>query len=317
MDGLVGSPVSSAGPAVDASPRPARSFVGRCLREPLLQFLVLGGLLFAVYGALQPQGSATQSDLRIELTQGDIEQLQAVWVAKWQREPSPQELQALVQSRVDEEVLYREAIAMGLDQGDEIIRRRLAQKMDFLLGDMAAVTLPTTDELKAWYGQNADQFLQEGRLSFHHLYFSPDQRGGFAGAQAAALAALDKLRADPAATAGLADRFMFQDFYADRTTSELGNIFGQQFAANVFSAAQGTWQGPLESGLGWHLVWIDSLTPPHAPAFSEIEPDIKLAWLAQQRVVAKQAAFEALRARYEVVLPAPTDAAADAGKAAP
>src|SRR5262249_20014045 len=157
--------------------RPARSFLARCLREPLLQFLVLGGLLFAAYGALQPEGSEP-SDLRIVLTQGDLEQLQAVWVAKWQREPTAQEMQALIESRVSEEVLYREAIAMGLDQGDEIIRRRLAQKMDFLLGDMAAVTLPTNDELKAWYEQHADQFVQEGRLSFHHLYFSPDQRGG-------------------------------------------------------------------------------------------------------------------------------------------
>lgn len=312
MAGSRGRAASSAGPAIDRSPRPARSALGRWLREPLLQFLVLGGLLFAAYSALQPGGSEEPSDLRIELTQGDIEQLQAVWVAKWQREPSAPELQALIQARVDEEVLYREAIAMGLDQGDEIIRRRLAQKMDFLLGDMAAVNLPATDELKAWYEQHRDQFKQEGRLSFHHLYFSPDQRGGFAGAQAAASAALDQLRADPDATAGLADRFMFQDFYGDRTPTELGNIFGLKFAANVFAASEGSWQGPLESGLGWHLVWIDSLTPPHSPAFEEIEPDIKLAWLADQRLLAKEAAFNEMRARYEVVLPAPAGAAAAA-----
>jgi len=301
MQGLEPSP----GPANQPSSRPGRSVLGRWLREPVLQFLVLGSLLFAAYGAVQPEGSEEQSDLRIELTQGDIAQLQAVWVAKWQREPSVPELQALIQSRVDEEVLYREAIAMGLDQGDEIIRRRLAQKMDFLLGDMTAVNLPATEELKSWYDQNRSRFVQEGRLSFHHLYFSPDRRGGFAGAHDAALAAMDRLRTDPGATAGLADRFMFQDFYGDRTATELGNIFGVQFAADLFTASEGSWQGPLESGLGWHLVWVDSLTPPHSPAFEQIEPDVKLAWLAEQRAAAKAAAFEAMRARYEVVLPAP------------
>lgn len=308
--------MKSAGPAVEASPpRPARSRVGRWAREPLLQFLVLGAALFVGYSSLQPESSSDELALRIELKQGDIEQLEAVWIAKWQRPPSTQEMLALVQARVDEEVLYREAIALGLDQGDEIVRRRLAQKMDFLLGDMAAVEPPSTAELKAWYEQHADQFLQEGRLSFHHLYFSPDRRGGFAGAREAAMAAMEQLRSDPAA-ARLADRFMFQDFYGDRTAAELGNVFGLAFADGLFAVPAGSWQGPLESGLGWHLVWIESLTPPRSPAYEEIEPDIKLAWLAEQRTLAKEAAFLALRARYDVVLPPPPDAAADAGKVA-
>jgi len=293
-----------------------RSFWGRLVREPLVQFLVIGVLLFVANAWFQPEAEGDDGRTVIELSEGEIDQLLTAWYLKWQRQPTPAEVAGLVEARLREEVLSREALALGLDKDDEIIRRRLAQKMDFLLGDMAAVEVPTTEVLEAWYAENGALFRQEPRSSLRHLYFSPDRRGGFDGARHAAEAALREIVATAASAeqaAALADRFMFQDYYADRTVAELAGIFGPAFAQGVLELDQGSWQGPVESGLGWHLVWVDQVTPARVPAFAEIEPEVERLWLAEQRELAKQRALDEIWSRYDFVLPVAESDAADAG----
>jgi hypothetical protein len=280
------------------------SLLKRWLREPLLQFLLGGFVLFAVYGALNPQiGDRFQSN-RIQLTEDELRQMAVVWAAKWQRPPTPEELHSLVEDRVREEILYREAQALGLDRGDTIVKRRLAQKLEFLAEDTSALRDPGAAELKAWFAQNRERFAQPGRLSFRHIYFSPDRHGDHT--QAAAAKALEKVAGKPAsaAAANAGDRFMFQDYYADRTSDDVANVFGAKFAESLLQRKPGAWQGPLESGLGWHLVIVDSITPGRVPAFDEIEPDVKAAWIDEQRAEAKRRMYAAMRARYEVALPA-------------
>lgn len=281
------------------------SLLKRLLREPLLHFLLGGFVLFAAYGALNPQAGDRFPSNRIRLTKDDLRQMAVVWVARWQRPPTPQEMQSLVEDRVREEILYRESIALGLDQGDTIVRRRLAQKMEFLAEDTSAIRDPDAAELKAWFGQNRQRFAQLGRVSFRHLYFSPDQHGERD--RDAAAKALDKLAgksADTAAAANVGDRFMFQDYYADRASDEVSSVFGAKFAQTLFELKPGAWQGPVESGLGWHLVFVESVAPGRVPDFEEIEPDVKAAWINEQRAEAKRRMYAAMRARYEVVLPA-------------
>jgi peptidyl-prolyl cis-trans isomerase C len=290
------------GPALgDARP----SLLRRLLREPLLQFLLGGVALFAAYGALNPQtGDRFQSN-RIQLTEVDLRQIAMVWTAQWQRPPAPEEMHSLVEDKVREEILYRESLALGLDQGDTIVKRRLAQKMEFLAEDTSAIRDPDAAELKAWFEQNRGRFAQQGRVSFRHLYFSPDRR---ARAQDAAAKALEKLAGQPAdspaAAANAGDRFMFQDYYADREPEQLAGVFGAKFAQTLFRLTPGAWQGPVESGLGWHLVFVASVVPGRVPDFEEIEPDVKAAWINEQRAEAKRKMYAAMRARYEVVLPA-------------
>jgi parvulin-like peptidyl-prolyl isomerase len=289
------------GPSIgDAQP----SFLRRWLREPLLHFLLGGFVLFAAYGALNPQtGDRFQSN-RIQLTQDELRMMVVAWEAKWQRPPTPEEMHSLVEDRVHEEILYREAQALGLDQGDTIVKRRLAQKIEFLAEDTSAIREPAPGELKAWFERNRERFAQSGRMSFSHVYFSPDRHGG--GVQDAASKALQKLAgqpADSAAAANAGDRFMFQDYYADREPEQLASVFGAKFAQTLFQLTPGAWQGPLESGLGWHLVFIESVAPGRVPDFEEIEPDLKTAWINEQRAKAKRKTYAAMRARYEVVLP--------------
>ena len=207
-----------------------------------------------------------------------------------------------------EEVLYREALALGLDKDDTIVRRRMAQKIQFLVEDAARE--PPREELATWYLANRDQFALPSRVSFRHLYFSPDRRGARARDDAAA--ALTKLAGQPedsSLAANLADAFMFQEYYRDRAADFLGKEFGPNFALAVAKLSPASWQGPVESGFGWHLVFIDALIPGRVPAFEEVENDVKQAWFAAQKARAWEKAYKEMRAKYTVQLPT---AAADA-----
>ena len=214
----------------------------------------------------------------------------------------------MVENKVQEEILYREALAMGLDKDDEIVKRRMAQKMQFLAEDVAAAREPTTAELRSWFEKNSAKFAQPPRLSFRHLYFSPDRRGARARDDAAqALAKLAGQPEDAKIAGSLADPFMFQDYYRDRAPDYLAKEFGPQFALAVAKLAPGSWQGPIESGFGWHLVFVDTVIPGRVPAFEEIESDVKTAWLGEQKAPAWDKAYKEMRAKYTVLLPAPPD----------
>ena len=244
------------------------------------------------------------------MTEGDIRQLEVAWTAQWRRPPTPEEMRNLVTARVREEILYREALSLGLDKDDTIIKRRLAQKMEFVAEDVSGLREPTAGELRGWYAKNGERFALPGRRSFRHLYFSQDTRGERARDGAAhARERLTGASVDTPVAAGLADPFMFQDHYADRTPEQVAGIFGSQFAEALFQLAPGSWQGPLESGLGWHLVWVTASVPGRVPPFEENEGSVRAGWMDDQRVDARRRAFEAMAARYQIVLPKPRNAA--------
>ena len=217
----------------------------------------------------------------------------------------------MVENKVQQEILYREALAMGLDKNDEIVKRRMAQKMQFLAEDVAAAREPTTAELRSWFEKNSAKFAQPPRLSFRHLYFSPDRRGARARDDAAqALAKLAGQPVDAKIAGSLADAFMFQDYYRDRAPDYLGKEFGPPFALALAKLPPGSWQGPVESGFGWHLVFVDTMIPGRVPAFEEIEPDVRTAWLGEQKALAWEKAYKKMRANYTVLLPAPPESSA-------
>ena len=214
----------------------------------------------------------------------------------------------MVEQKVQSEVLYREAMAMGLDKNDEIVKRRLAQKMQFLAEDVAAAREPVTEELQSWFETNRARFSLPPRLSFRHLYFSPDRRSTRARDDAAqALARLADQPEDTKAAEVLADPFMFQEYCRDRAPDYLGKEFGPQFAQAVAKLAPGSWQGPVESGFGWHLVYVDTVIPGRVPDFEEIESDVKTAWLAEQKTLAWEKAYKEMRAKYTILLPKPPE----------
>jgi peptidyl-prolyl cis-trans isomerase C len=280
--------------------------MNRLLRDPLLHFLLIGVVLFAGYHFLGGASKAGPQSRDIRLSLDELAQLTTVFQSQWQRPPTVGELSRLVEDRVREEVLYREALAMGLDQDDTIIKRRLAQKMQFLAEDVAASREPTPDELQAWFDKHRASFREPGRLGFRHLYFSPDRRGKRAREDAEkALVSLQGEPEDSPRAESIADAFMFQNYYRDRAPDFLGKEFGPGFALELQKLKPGSWQGPIASGYGWHLVFVDTVIPGREPELEEIEADVRTAWLNEQKALAWDRAYRAMRDRYTVYLPGP------------
>ncbi len=282
----------------------------RLLSEPLLHFLLLGVALFTGYAYFQQGHERAVSPREVRLTLDDLAQLEMLFESQWRRPPTPEEFAALVENRIREDILYREALALGLDKEDTIVKRRMAQKMKFLADDVAAAREPTNEELRAWFEDHGDQFALPPRISFRHLYFSADRRGGKARDDATtALARLAGEPQDSDLAASLADPFMFQDYYADSTPGEIAREFGPEFAQAIQKLAPGAWQGPVKSGFGWHLIFVDTSIPGRIPTFEEAELDVRTAWLGEQKANAWQKAYAEMRSKYTVLLPVPPDGA--------
>ena len=215
------------------------------LREPLLHFLLLGVALFGIDAYMHRGRGGVESSKQIALTVDDLQLMESYFESQWHRPPTPAEFQAMVEDKVREEVLYREALAQGLDKDDTIVKRRMAQKLQFLAEDVAAAHEPSHAELKAWFEKNSSKFALPSRYSFRHLYFSPDKRGK--NAQEDAARVLAKIAGQPedsklAVSSG--DSFMFQDYYGDRTPEAIAKEFGPPFAVAVEKLKPGSWQGP-------------------------------------------------------------------------
>jgi hypothetical protein len=283
--------------------REIRALISRLLRDPLLHFVLVGLALFAGWRALHPETGRDLSE-RIVVSEGDLRQMTAAWLAQGRPPPTPEEMQSLVENWIREEILFREALELGLDEDDTIVKRRMVQKMEFLADDLADLREPTRAELETWFQANAGRFTRPPLATFRHLYFSPDRRSTSARGDAErALAQLAGRPADAPEAAALADPFPLQDYEPERSPDQVAKQFGPGFARSLFGVAPGAWSGPIESGFGWHLVFVDALTPARVPDFAEIEPESKEAWLAEQRVAFAQRAFERMKARYEIVLP--------------
>lgn len=277
------------------------------LGEPVVQFLLLGALL---YGAATLHARRTDPQ-RIVLANATVALLEQRFQRQFGRSPSSEELEWLIERHVRDEIFYREGMALGLGEGDEVVRRRVVQKMEFLSEGEDRIVEPTAADLHAFYRANAARYASPARVTFEHRYFSPDN-GGEGAAAARAERALAAWRAQPSGTAaspgdaGGADRF-WERLQLERVDrEEIERIFGRSdLAAAVFDLPVGQWAGPLRSGLGWHLVRIEARAAPRTAPFKEVEADVRVDWLDAQRARYRAETFAALKRRYLIVREAP------------
>jgi hypothetical protein len=277
------------------------SLGAKLLREPLAHFLFLGAAIFGIH-ALIAERPPADAENRIMIGAGDVEQLRTTWTNKWQRPPAADELKGLIEARIREEVLYREALALGLDRDDTIVRGRLAQKFQFLAEDLAASRDPTDAELAAYFEANRERYRVPFRLSFIQVYFNPDLRG--AAAERDAGVALASLRAGSRAStaAGLGDGVMLDDAYRRQSAQDIEAVFGRGFSDAMFGLDVGVWSGPIASGYGLHLVRVEERVAGRIPPLSEVEEQVRADWSYDERRQANEAIFQRLRVRYEVVV---------------
>ena len=224
------------------------------LREPLLHFLLLAAAIFAVYDVAGKNAGGQPA--RIVITQGQIASMAEGFGRTWQRPPTTDELEGLIRDRVREEVYCREAVALGLDKDDPIIRRRLRQKLEFVTDDVATQAEPTDGELSAYLKTHPDRFRVERRFTFRQVYLDPERHGeNLARDAAQLLARLDQ--ADRGTDVSeLGDPFLLEHGFDAVPAGEIAKQFGENFAAKLGDLPLGQWQGPVESGYGVHLVFI-------------------------------------------------------------
>jgi peptidyl-prolyl cis-trans isomerase C len=272
----------------------------KLLRQPLLHFLLLGAAIFALNSWL---GRGSDQSRTITIRAADVTRMADVWERQWRRPPTTAELRGLVDQQIHEEIFYREALAQGLDKDDVIVRRRLAQKLEFLAEDLTADPAPTDADLDAFFGVNPERYREPPRLSFSHLYFSRDRHGADTEAIAAqALARLDAGHApDPAAQRAMGDPFMLQNDFVDRTPAELDRLFGADFGERVAALpTTGKWQGPIASGYGLHLILVTHRSDAHLPALADVRDTVQRDFIDAKRREANATFYQQLRSRYRI-----------------
>jgi hypothetical protein len=278
------------------------------LREPLVHFILLGAALFFLDAWLRPTGAAPEST-EIVVSEARILNLEQNFRRTWQRPPTPDELDGLVKSHIREEVMVREALALGLDRDDTIIRRRLQQKMEFVSEEAAALTQPTDEELNAYLKAHADRFRNEPRVTFSQIYFDPRKHASRLKADVErVLVALNSGNVPPDSVRFGDSLSLLESRYEDESKAQVARLFGTDFADALVKQTTGQWVGPIASGYGVHLVKLESLVDGRVPELSEIRPLVEREWANTRRQEASRAFYEKLRAKYVIKVQMPKTA---------
>ncbi len=276
----------------------------RLLREPLVHFLALALLIFAVHGLLR--GDADHPD-KIVVSASKIEQMATVFTKTWQRSPTADELKGMIDDYVKEEVLVRQALELGLDRDDTVVRRRLRQKIEFLNAADAVPVTVTDPELEAYLAANPAAFATDAKLAFEQVFLNPARHGDTMARDAVAL--LAELRSnDMADPASLGDASLLPATVQLTSKAAIDQMFGGALADGLEKAPLGQWTGPLTSSFGLHLVRVTEHRPGRVPQLADIRDEVAREWENARRSELEQQRFGELLARYEVSVEAPTAA---------
>ena len=274
------------------------SKIAGLVKEPFVHFLLLGGLIFAAY-AWANRGQ--QQEDRIVIDQASLDHLKKLWEVQWKRMPSDREVGVLVDRHVRQEVFYREALQLGLDRNDEIIRKRLSQKMEAVANDLGTLMRPPTEErLQAYFVQHPDLFRLPRAYAFRQVLFLPDEAGG----KAAIEAALARLREGADIPADRRSMLSIANKWSLTSAPDLDNAFGGDFARALDALPVRQWSGPVRSGLGWHLVFIDERADARVPAYEDVKDYVAREYAYRAELDAQDRAYRELLGKYRVVITA-------------
>ena len=277
----------------------------RVIREPLLHFLILGAAIFAVHGFITRHKTDKRGE--IVVTPAAIENLATGFTRTWQRPPTEEELQGLVRDYIREEAAYREALALGLDRDDMIVRRRLRQKLEFVSDELAARKEPSDAELQSFLLTHRGTFQIEAHFSFRQIYFNPQLHGENLHRDVARVLNDLQNRDSRVHKTDLGDPFLLQQTFEDVSLSDLKKTFEDHFALAISALPAGSWQGPIESGYGAHLVCVTKHIDSHLPALAEVREQVRRDYLDARRREATDKFYKTLLSRYSVRIEAPEE----------
>ncbi|MCA0931658.1 peptidyl-prolyl cis-trans isomerase [Lutimonas saemankumensis] len=267
----------------------------KILKEPLAHFLLFGLALFALYGLVNKEDDSADT---IVIDDFDMNNIIASWEMQWKRLPSDEELKSLIQQNIKQEIFYQEALKMNLDHNDEIIKRRLAQKMQFLSNDLATISEPSEEELMNFYNENVNNYLSPYSYSFYQIIFSPDHRSDPKKDAQKLMGAIHNT--DPTAISNEGDSMPFPYFFKETDAIEVQRRLGNEFSEELEELPVEQWLGPIKSGFGYHLVYILERTDPQKPEFESIRNELvrDLEYRNQQKL--DQLIFEELKKKYNI-----------------
>jgi len=274
----------------------------RLFTEPLIQFLIIG---VCIYGAYALFGTPEEDfrNTRVHVDSARINAFISEWESRWNRPPTREEIEGLIQSYIKEDVLYRQAVAMGLNEDDPITRRRMAQKLEFLTSDLAMMVQPAEGDLEQYFSDNSEAYRAPDRMTFSQVFFDPDSRGNTTLEDAAET--LVKLQAEGVPTeesmqAG--DGFMLQSDFVSVTPTEAARQMGSSFVEAVVQLEPGSWYGPVLSGYGVHLVYMYDFQKSPPAVFEDVQAAVLENWQLEQREKFNTDFLENLKTRYEIVI---------------
>ncbi len=271
----------------------------KILAEPLVHFFLIGALLFGLFAVMKDSGGSSRE--KIVISENDREALQANFARTWQRNPTKEELDGLVEDKIRNEIAYREALAMGLDKDDPYIRQRLRMKMELLFEDINSLNPPTDKELESFLEQNQDEFREEARISFSHIYLDAAKHKKTLEHDVEALLALLDQSTAPMDLEAYGDPTMLPKTYGPTPVSVIDRQFGAGFSSHLDPTRIGVWQGPIPSGYGYHLVMINDYRADRTPELADIKAMVEREYLARQRKEFKEVTYAKLREKYEIV----------------
>lgn len=280
------------------------SVLSKLLREPLVHFVLIGAAVFGFYALVAGEGSDNERD-RIVVTEGRLQQLAQVFAKTWQRPPTQEELRGLIDAYIKEEVYYREALKLGLDRDDTLIRRRMQQKMEFVTEPSDAVLQPADATLQAYLDDNKAEFRVEPKIAFEQVFLNPDKPGEAALVRAGET--LKVLKASDGIPPDVGDPTLLP---AQMKLSPLGGIarnFGEAFAANLTDLPESEWAGPIKSAYGPHLVRVTERVDGYDPSLNEVREAVTQKWRMEKRDAFQAQTYDQLLAKYDVILPVAND----------
>lgn len=278
--------------------------MARLLKEPLLHFLILGGLIFLAYSRLA--GPAADQGKEIIVSLAQQLNLANTFERTWQRPPTQAELEGIITDFVRQEIAYRESQAMQLDRDDIVIRRRLRQKLEMLTEDLASMVPPTDEELEQFLDANPEAFRIPGVVTFRHIFFNTDDNAAVARGRATTL--LGELQdGSPVDPEVAGDQTLLPPYLESVRETELRSMFGEEFAAGVWTLEPILWHGPVESAFGLHLVYIEERTDGRYPELDEVNNRVTREWLSLRRGQAIDRLYERLAQNYTITIEAPSD----------
>jgi hypothetical protein len=277
----------------------------KLLREPLVHFLFIGAAIYLLYGVFA-EPAVEEADKTIIVSVGEIEWMQTAWQKSWNRPPTAEEFDGLIQQFIKETVLYREALTMGLNKHDQVIRRRLAQKLEFLAKDLVALTPPTGEELQAYFNEHREHYQEPVLYTFTQVFIDPDKRADNTLDDAEAIKAILVTRGNTIEDVGaLGDDFMLQNYYPEKDALEIQKYFGSGFSESLVELSPGQWHGPVLSGYGMHLVYVSNISEPPELNFSDVRERVEQDWKTEKGEELNEKFYANLRDQYTIIIEEP------------